>query len=202
MPDLRGSLSRLCFAFAAIAPSVSIQYSYGAIASCADFECNTGIANCTVQGHDYAVAGSVSFSQPFSAAKLTWRTGVVTTYPNGTQAPTLYSTIVKEYYLGVPPDLNLRQDTVAGHFGRAAFFIDSNTTFPLEQEPGTCRDVLGNDCVRFLQGVASTGIESSEMRINSSEVLCSMLRDELNAEDVLPQCSSTLLGASFGRVEF
>ena len=101
----------LPFILTTMASLTTAQYAYGSIASCADFECNTGISNCTVQDRSYNVAGSVQFPSPFTSnTNLSWTTGAVMTYPDG---PT-YPNLVKDYYLGIPPDLDLSRECADG----------------------------------------------------------------------------------------
>ncbi|KAF2171357.1 hypothetical protein M409DRAFT_50810 [Zasmidium cellare ATCC 36951] len=155
-----------------MATSANSQYAYGSIASCADFDCNTGISNCTVQERSYNVAGSVQFPSPFGDnTNLTWTTGAVMAYPDG---PT-YPNLVKDYYLGTPPDLDLSsEDGVNGFHGCAAFFVDSNASFPSNQQPGTCGDVLGSKCVTALTDQAEEAIGDTTFR--RAEDLCSRLQ--------------------------
>ncbi|KAK4506494.1 hypothetical protein PRZ48_000226 [Zasmidium cellare] len=173
------------------------QYAYGSIASCADFSCNTGLSNCTVQDRSYNVAGSIQFPSPFSSENLTWTTGAVMTYPEG---PT-YPNLVKDYYLGIPPDLDLSSDEgVNGFHGCAAFFVDSNASFPMAQGTGTCGDVLGDGCVSALRERAAEAVGDTTFR--SAEDLCSRLRVAFNSSSPPDECSSMTLDGEWGRMRF
>lgn len=174
------------------------QYEYGSIASCADFDCNTGLSNCTIQDRSYNVAGSVEFASPLGDdTDLTWTTGAVMTYPDGPEYPNL----VKDYYLGTPPDLDLTSEGgVNGFHGCAAFFVDSNASFPMDQEPGTCSDVIGSDCVSALMNRAAEATSNSTY--SSADDLCSSLREAFNSSSPPSECSAMTLGGEWGRIQF
>lgn len=170
------------------------QYHYGAIASCSDFECN-GPNHCDLQGNSYFSAGMLPFETPFGP-NLTWTMALRGEDHNTSNA---YTTWIKDYYLGSPPDLDLKQEKIDGYLGCAAFFVDSNATFPLRQPPGTCNDVIGRQCAYTLRNIAISSIGNHTA---DSQDLCSKMEYAFN-DNVSPACSVMVLkNQTWGRVKF
>lgn len=177
------------------------QYTDGSsIASCADFDCNVmnnNTAQCEIQDRTYSAIGAVPFKTPFdSSTNLTWTEGSVFAYPNGL----LKTTFVRDFFLGMPPGLDLREDN--GFHGCAAFFVDSNASFPLYKPPGTCDDTLGDGCARALQDQAGDVI-TDDSNISSAEELCTRMEEAFSSDSPPSACSQmSLNGESFGRIKF
>lgn len=170
------------------------QYHYGAIASCSDFECD-GPNSCNLQGNSYFSAGMLPFETPFGP-NLTWTMALRGENHNTSNA---YTTWIKDYYLGSPSDLDLEQEKIDGYLGCAAFFVDSNASFPLRQPPGTCNDVIGRDCVHALRNIAISSIGNHTA---DSQELCSKMEYAFNG-DLSPACSVMgLKNQTWGRVKF
>lgn len=194
MPATRSFIARV-LAVSSLISLARCQYNYGAIASCSDFNCTAhGPNNCTVQGENYYSAGMVPFETPFDS-NLTWTVGY-----RGYQETTLpqWHHTVMDYYLGVPPNIDLSTDH-DGFSGCAAFFLDSNVSFPLMQPPGTCASIIGGECVQALQSQAADAVQGS---ISSAQDLCSILSDAFTSSAPSACSVMALNGTKWGRIRF
>ncbi|KAI6912676.1 hypothetical protein KC318_g2065 [Hortaea werneckii] len=137
------------------------QYTFGAIASCAELDCGYPFSrneneSCIIKDHEYRVNGMVPFESPLYSQDLTWT--VAQSYMEFPDNSTI--TTVKDYYLGTPPDLDLTSEQ---RLGCALFFVDSNATFPTPPSttdpyanpPGQCPSVLGSECIKALRSRAA-----------------------------------------------
>ncbi|GAB1727259.1 hypothetical protein NU195Hw_g327t1 [Hortaea werneckii] len=180
------------------------QYTFGAIASCAELDCGYPFSrydneSCIIEDHEYRVNGMVPFESPLYSQDLTWT--VAQSYMEFPENSTI--TTVKDYYLGTPPDLDLASEQ---QLGCALFFVDSNATFPTPPSttdpyanpPGQCPSVLGSECVEALRSRAAHAATSD--RPDSSESLCEQMHQEFESS-VPPECSAITNSTEWGRID-
>lgn len=171
------------------------------VTSCADLECNLipngTLAQCDIQGREYTAIGAVPFKSPFNtSSNLTWTEGSVFNYPDGI----LKAVFTRDFFLGIPEDLDLRDESDVQSC--AAFFVDSNATFPLYQPPGTCSDTIGADCAKALQRQAGEVANNGD-DISSSSDLCSRMQAAFTNSTPPSECSKmSLNGTDWGRIMF
>lgn len=139
-------------------------------------------------------AGMLPFPTPFQF-NLTWTVGLRGENRN---TSTIYQTWYKDHYLGAPPTLDLRQESVNGWIGCAAFFVDSNASFPLRQPPGICDTVIGAGCVEALQ---QNAVQAAE-HVDDAASLCASLDDAFQTTPPEACSAMSLEGDSWGRIRF
>lgn len=178
------------------------QYTYGSIASCADFDCNPGIYNCTFGSKNYSVAGMVPFQAPVLPENLTWSLAQFTSDARASE----YQVSHKDFYIGTPPTLDL---STATYDGCAAFFVDSNATYPIGEPsahptgipPPPCDSVIGSECIAAMESDITEFVRASD--IQSVDDLCNGMRDAVHRGNARQACSRVALGGTdWGRIAF
>lgn len=154
------------------------QYVFNnSIASCADFDCPS---DCRITNRTYVLAGMVPFDTPIGTQNLTWTVGQRYYNPEAYIRDT-----EKDYYLGTPPDLDLR---TVPYNGCAVFFTGTAATFgDYDINLGTCSNVLTGGCTDALQAYARTAVQNLTGN-GGEEQLCQRLEAAFAGQPVIPEC--------------
>ena len=171
----------------AIAALLSGSHARGPIALCSDVGCpvsQNALSKCTIGNVTTGQIGVVNFTSGITQDPLTWTLAV--------QNTSAQYTLVREYLLGTPPSLDLRNGDFNGKQACALFFegISSKLRFwngtnsSLQGSSGTCKDALNGTCIPDLLSQAKNelgNILQNEERFDPTSV-CAMLGDALRTK--------------------
>jgi len=144
----------------------------------------------------------VPFQAPVLPENLTWSLAQFTSDARASE----YQVSHKDFYIGTPPTLDL---STATYDGCAAFFVDSNATYPIGEPsahptgilPPPYDSVIGSECIAAMESDITEFVRASD--IQSADDLCNGMRDAVHRGNARQACSRVALGGTdWGRIAF
>ena len=165
------------------------------LGSCGDVDCPplaaTGpAAGCGIVNRTYQTIGISTFPSTITpkGENLTWTIGAKARDGLGDEGRD--RVVEKGFYLGTPPDLQLKPDNNATlPFQGCAVILNTNETLRPEKGSWACKDVLGDNCYTQLMGSMTEYVEKS-LKNETTEQVC---RSMLERADLAPAACGGLL---------
>jgi len=199
-------VQRISFATLLAIPSIYAQFigSNLSLGSCADVECPplaaTGsAAGCEIVNRTYQIIGISTFSSAIApeGENLTWTIGAKSRDGLGEKGRD--RVVEKGFYLGTPPDLQLKpENNETLPFQGCAVILNTNETLRPERGSWACPDVIGKDCYNQLMDSMTEYVRESPRNETSEQVCQSMLK----SVDFIPSaCGGLVEGNGWRHME-